>query len=107
MLAHALVYAGHGQDIVVRSIHAVLADPSLPRIWQARLLAVLAMIERIPSGIASSRAFAERALAVAEGIGDPFATAQTGYALWLANSIERDHVSALDCIDRSLLVDGQ
>lgn len=106
MLAHALVYAGHGQDIVVRSIHAVLAEASLPRIWQARLLAVLAMIERIPSGVASSRAFARQALAVAEGIGDPFATAQTGYALWLANSIGRDHASALDCIDRSLLVMG-
>ena len=106
MLAHALVYAGHGQDIVVRSIHAVLAEASLPRIWQARLLAVLAMSERIPSGMASSRAFARRAMAVAEGIGDPFATAQTGYALWLANSIGRDHASALYCVDRSLLVMG-
>jgi len=106
MLAHALVYAGHGQDIAVRSIHAVLAEASLPRIWQARLLAVLAMIERVPSGIATSRTFARRALSAAEEVGDPFATAQTRYALWLINSIGRDHAAALDCIDRALLVIG-
>ena len=106
MLAHALVYAGHGQDVVIRSIHAVLAETSLPRIWQARLLAVLAMIERVPSGIAISRAFAGQALAAAEEVGDPSATAQAVYALWLANSIGRDHAAALDNIDRALRVMG-
>jgi DNA-binding CsgD family transcriptional regulator len=106
MLAHALVYAGHGQKIAIRSIHAVLAEASLPLLWQARLLAVLAMVERIPRGIAISRTFARQALTAAEKVGDPFATAQTRYALWLANSIGRDHPAALDCIDRALLVMG-
>ena len=106
MLAHALVYTGHGQEVAIRSIHAVLAEGSLPRLWQARLLAVLAMIERVPRGIAVSRTLARQALAAAEEAGDPAATAQALYALWLAGSIGRDHAAALDCIDRALRVMG-
>ena len=54
----------------------------------------------------SSAALRPRALTVAEGVGDPSATAQAWSALWLANSVERDHATALDCIDRALLVMG-
>jgi DNA-binding CsgD family transcriptional regulator len=106
MLARALVYTGHGQDVVIRSIHSVLKEASLPQLWQARLLSVLAMIERVPRGIAVSRTVAGQALVAAEEVGDPSATAQTLYALWLADSIGRDHAAALDNIDRALRVMG-
>jgi DNA-binding CsgD family transcriptional regulator len=106
MLARALAYAGHCQDATIRSIHAVLAEASLPRIWQARLLPVLAMSERVPGGIAISRALAVQALAAAEEAGDPSATAEALFVLWLADSIGRDHVAALDNIDRALRVMG-
>jgi DNA-binding CsgD family transcriptional regulator/tetratricopeptide (TPR) repeat protein len=106
MLADALVYAGHGQDVVIRSTRSILAESGLPRIWQARLQAVLGMIERVPSGIAVSRTFARQALKAAEEAGDLSATAQALYALWLDSSVGRDHPAALDCIDRALLVMG-
>jgi DNA-binding CsgD family transcriptional regulator len=105
-LSHALVYTGHGQEIAIREIRSVLAQAGLPRLWQARLLAVLAMIERLPSGIEVSRTAAREALTAAEEVGDPSASAQALYALWLANSIGRDHVGALDSIDRALRVMG-
>jgi DNA-binding CsgD family transcriptional regulator len=106
MLARALVYAGHGQDVAIRSIHSVLAQAGLPQVWQARLLSVLAMIERVPRGIAASREDAAQALAAAEEAGDPPAAAQSLYALWLAHSIGRDHAAALDDIDRALHIMG-
>jgi DNA-binding CsgD family transcriptional regulator/tetratricopeptide (TPR) repeat protein len=106
MLADALVYAGHGQDVAIRSIHSVLAEAGLPRLWRARLMAVLGMIERVPRGIAVSRTFARQALTAAEEAGDPSATAQSLYALWLADSIGRDHAAALESIDRALRVMG-
>ena len=106
MLARALAYAGHCQDATIRSIHAVLAEASLPRIWQARPPPVLAMSERVPRGIAISRALAVQALAAAEEAGDPSATAEALFVLWLADSIGRDHVAALDNIDRALRVMG-
>ena len=93
LLAHAQVSAGLGTMTRLSSTRQALAAAGLPRVWEARLLALLAMLEREPSGIGTSRLHRQRALAAAEGIGDPFATAQAGYDLWLANSIERDHVS--------------
>ena len=47
-------------------------------------------------------ATARGALAAAEGTGDAFATAHALTDLWLINSIRRDHVAALDHIDRAL-----
>ncbi|MBV9359299.1 MAG: AAA family ATPase, partial [Chloroflexi bacterium] len=106
MLAHAQVSAGLGNDNAISTIRQALRVPGLPRVWEARLLAGLAMIERVPRGIVVSRAFARRALTVAEEVGDPSATAQALSALWLTHSVERDHAAALECVDRSLCVMG-
>jgi DNA-binding CsgD family transcriptional regulator len=106
MLAHAQVSAGHGNDKAITTIRQALEVAGLPRVWQARLLAGLAMIEREPGGLSVSRTFARQAMVVAEEIGDSSATAQALSALWLADSIERDHAAALDCVDRALRVMG-
>jgi hypothetical protein len=78
----------------------------VPRVWEARLLAALAMVERVPEGIVVSRACARQALALAEEVGDASATAQALSALWITDSIARDHVAALACTDRALQVMG-
>jgi DNA-binding CsgD family transcriptional regulator len=106
MLAHAQVSAGHGNDNAVSTIKQALGVASLPRVWEARLLAGLGMVERVPRGIVVSRTFARRALTIAEEVGDPSATAQALSALWVTNSVERDHAAALDCVDRALRVMG-
>ena len=106
MLAHAQVSAGLGNDNAISTIRQALRVAGLPRIWEARLLAGLGMIERVPRGVVVSRTFACRALTVAEEVGDPSATAQALSALWLTNSVERDHAAALECVDRALCVMG-
>ena len=103
LLAHAQVSAGRNNDAISFTRQA-LAAAGLPRVWEARLLALLAMLEREPSGIGTTVSIAREALAAAERATDPFATAQALIDLWLAHSIGRDHVTALDYIDQALNV---
>ncbi|HEX4831786.1 MAG TPA: AAA family ATPase [Trebonia sp.] len=105
LLAHAQVSVGRG-DNAIASIRQALAPADLPGKWQARMLALLSMLERDPSGVAAADSIARRALAAAEEAGDPSATAGALHDLWLTCSISRDHAAALDHIDRALRVIG-
>jgi DNA-binding CsgD family transcriptional regulator/tetratricopeptide (TPR) repeat protein len=106
LLAQAQVSAGLSNDVAVSTIKQALGAADVPRVWEARLLAGLGAMERVPDGVIVSRTFASQGLAVAEQVGDPTATAQALFALWLANSVERDHAAALDCVERALAVMG-
>ena len=106
MLAHAQVSAGFGDDCAAATIRRALTVDGLSRVWEARLLATNGMITRVTEGVVVSGAFARRALAVAEEAGDPTATAQASFVLWLSNSVERDHTAALDSVERALQVMG-
>jgi hypothetical protein len=106
ILAQAQVSSGLSNDVAVATIRQALAMTDVPRVWEARLLAGLGMLERVPDGVVVSRAFAGQGLAVAEQVGDPTAMAQALFALWLANSVERDHAAALDSVERALAVMG-
>jgi len=106
MLAHAQVSAGLGNDKAASTIRQAIDMGALPRVWEARLLAEMGMVEREPAGIAVSRTFAHQALTVAEEAGDPTAKAQALFVLWLTNSAERNHAAALDSVDRALSVMG-
>ncbi|HEY0936386.1 MAG TPA: AAA family ATPase, partial [Trebonia sp.] len=105
MLAHAQVSAGRGDDAII-TIGQALAPADLPGKWQARLLALLSMLERGASGFAVADATARQALAAAESAGDRFATAHALTDLWLTDSIGRDHATALGHIDRALRILG-
>lgn len=105
MLAHAQVSVGRG-DNAITTIRQALAPAGLPGKWHARMLALLSMLERGATGLGAADSIARRALTAAEEAGDPSATAQALHDLWLTHSVGRDHVAALDCIDRALLVIG-
>ena len=75
--------------------------------WRARMLAMLAMLDRAGTGkLDTADEIARQALAVAEEAGDAFATAHALTDLWLSHSIRRDHAAALDYIDQALRVLG-
>jgi DNA-binding CsgD family transcriptional regulator/tetratricopeptide (TPR) repeat protein len=105
MLAHAQVSVGRGDNAII-TIRQALAAAGLPGKWQARMLALLSMLERDASGVGAADSIARRALTAAEEAGDPTATAQAFHDLWLTYSVKRDHVAALHCIDRALQVIG-
>jgi DNA-binding CsgD family transcriptional regulator len=107
VLARAQVSAGHRNDAIT-TMQRALAFAGLPRVWRARMLALLAMLERASTGdLDAADAAARRALVVSEEAGDAFATAQALTGLWLSHGIRRDHAAALGYIDRALDVLGE
>ena len=106
VLARAQISARHNDDAIA-TIRRALSSADLPGEWRARMLVVLAMLERAATGdLDAADAIARQALTVAEETGDRFATAHALSALWFTHGIRRDHVAALDYIDRALRVLG-
>jgi DNA-binding CsgD family transcriptional regulator len=106
VLIRAQVSAGRSDDAIA-TIRQALASAGLPAEWRARMLALLAMLQRAATGdLDAADATAIQALSAAEQAGDAFATAHALTDLWLTRSIRRDHVAALDYIDRALRVLG-
>jgi DNA-binding CsgD family transcriptional regulator len=106
VLTRAQVSVGRSDDAIT-TMRQGLASADLPGEWRARMLARLAMLERAATGdleVADATAIA--ALTAAEQAGDLFATAHALIDLWLTRSIRRDHVAALEAIDRALRVLG-
>jgi tetratricopeptide (TPR) repeat protein len=106
MLTHARGSAGLGNEAAVSTMRQALAAVDLPLLWRARLLALLAMFEREVTGFDASHTLARQALTAADEVGDLSTTAQALVAVWLINSVGRDHATALESIDRALLVTG-
>jgi DNA-binding CsgD family transcriptional regulator len=105
VLTRAQVSAGRNDDAITTMRQALAAG--LPGEWRARMLALLAMLQRAATGdLDAADATAIQALTAAEEAGDAFATAHALTDLWLTRSIRRDHASALDYIDRALRVLG-
>jgi DNA-binding CsgD family transcriptional regulator len=102
VLARAQLGTGNSDD-ASSTIRKALASADLPRTWQARLLALLAQLERAIAGdLDASDATAQKALAVALEAPDTFATAHALTDLWVIRSVRREHAVALDYIDRAL-----
>ena len=107
VLWRAQVSARRG-DEAVTTIRRALASADLPGPWRARMLAVLAMLERATTGdVDAMEATARQALAIAEEVGDAFAASHALADLWLTHGVRRDHAAALDCTDRALRVLGE
>jgi len=104
MLARAQVSSGRN-DKAITTIREALASSQLPRSWQGRMLALLAMLERAGTGdLDNADATARQALTVAEEAGDAFATAYALTDLWLTHGVRRDHAAALGYVDQALRV---
>jgi DNA-binding CsgD family transcriptional regulator len=107
VLARAQVSAGDN-DAAIATVRQAVGSVDLSRTWRARMLAMLPMFEHTNAASPDSlEATASRALAIAEEVGDAFATASALTELWLSHSIRRDHIAALGYIDRALRVLGE
>lgn len=106
VLADAQLSVGREAD-AASTVRQALASADLPRTWQPRMLAILAMLERASTGdLDAADATARRALTAAREADDALATAHALVDLWLSNSIRRDHAAALDYLDQALEVLG-
>ena len=101
-LARAQVGAGDNGDAIT-TIERALTSQDLPGQWRARLLAWLAMLQRVATGdLDEVEATAHEALAAAKEADDAFASAHALADLWLTHGVRRDHAAALDYIDGAL-----
>jgi len=106
VLVRAQVCVGRSDDGAV-TLRQALTWPDLPPAWRARMLALLAMLERSTIGdLDVADATARQALAVGREAGDAFAMAHVLADRWLSHAIRRDHAAALDDIDQALQVLG-
>jgi predicted ATPase len=81
MLARAQISARHNDDAIA-TIRRALSSADLPGEWRARMLVMLAMLERAATGdLDEADAIARQALTVAEETGDRFAAAHALSAL--------------------------
>jgi DNA-binding CsgD family transcriptional regulator/tetratricopeptide (TPR) repeat protein len=94
-------------DKAIGTLRQALTRTDLPPTWQARMLALQAMLERGGTGdLNAADATARRSLSVAEEAGDAFAVAHALIDLGLSHGVRRDHATALGCIDRAARVLG-
>jgi DNA-binding CsgD family transcriptional regulator/tetratricopeptide (TPR) repeat protein len=106
MMARAEVSAGDNDDAIA-ILQRALTSADVPGEWRARVLALLAKLQRVRTGdLDAVEATASAALAVAQDVGDAFATAHALVDLWLTHAVRRDHAAALDYMDRALRVLG-
>src|SRR5260370_37417435 len=91
VLARAQVSAGD-YDEAIATARQALASADLSRTWQARMLGLLAMLERAGTGdLDAADVTARRALAVAEEAGDVFANGAALTDLWLRHGVSPHH----------------
>jgi DNA-binding CsgD family transcriptional regulator len=106
LLARSLSAMGNNKE-AIETVERALHEAEVLGVWRARLLASRAMFERASTGdLDASDATAQQALQAGKEAADPFAIAYALVALWLSNSIRRNHLAALDCIDRALAALG-
>ncbi|SDH48250.1 Transcriptional regulatory protein, C terminal [Lentzea fradiae] len=91
----------------LESLRETLADPALPGAWRARLLSLLALVQRAGlDDLDAAAASARESIEVGEHAADPFAIAQSLGVLWQVGAARRDYVGALAHLDRALDVVG-
>lgn len=101
LMARSLFSLGDNDD-AVDIVGQALRQADVPITWRARLLGSLAMFQRAGvGGLDAAEATARDALRAGEEAGDTFATSYALVGLWSFHSVRRDHVSALECIDRA------
>lgn len=89
------------------SLRETLAAPALPDAWRARLLSLLALVQRAGlDDLDAAAASARESIEVGERAADPFAIGQSLEVLWQVDAARRDYVSALAYLDRALDVVG-
>ncbi|SES29935.1 Transcriptional regulatory protein, C terminal [Lentzea xinjiangensis] len=89
------------------SLRETLAGQELPAAWRARLLSLLALVQRAGlDDLDAAAASARESIEVGERAADPFAIGQSLEVLWQVDAARRDYVSALAYLDRALDVVG-
>jgi DNA-binding CsgD family transcriptional regulator len=106
VLGYALARTGQAAE-AAQVLGLALADPLLPQVWRARLLALAALFRsRVDGDVDAAEADSKAALAFAEATGDRYAIGCALHALATVHAVRRDEDRRLACIERALGVLG-
>lgn len=107
LLARAMAGLG-SHDEAVRTIEVALRQADLPGAWRARLSVAQSMLQATCTrDLDAVDATANDALHAATAAADTFTIGYALAGLWVADSVRRDHISALDRIDQALATVGE
>ncbi|MEV0054786.1 BTAD domain-containing putative transcriptional regulator [Saccharopolyspora shandongensis] len=82
-------------------------DPAVPEIWRSRHRSLAANFQRGDlSDLDATQKSADNAYAQAVTTGEPYPIAHALQTMWLVESVQRDHVRALEHVDKALEVVG-
>jgi DNA-binding CsgD family transcriptional regulator/tetratricopeptide (TPR) repeat protein len=102
LLARAMAGLG-SHDEALQTIGIALGQPDLPDAWRARLLTSQSMLQQTGTrDLDVVDAAANEALHAGTAAADSFAIGYALASLWVVDSVRRNHLSALDRIDRAL-----
>ncbi|OLB80264.1 MAG: hypothetical protein AUI14_07290 [Actinobacteria bacterium 13_2_20CM_2_71_6] len=110
ILGYVLLQQARAQDALDTVEHA-LADPSVPLVWSARLLALRSLILANGWGDPeATTAAVEQAIEAGERAADRFAVSHALSSLFCVHAAQRDYTGGLAVVDRALTelgADGQ
>ncbi|MBB5958254.1 DNA-binding SARP family transcriptional activator [Saccharothrix tamanrassetensis] len=91
----------------LEALGEALADPVLTDTWRARLLSLLALVQRAGVGeLDAAAGSARQAIDAGRRAGDPFSIGQALEVLWQVDAVRRDYVRAVGYLDQALDVVG-
>ncbi|WP_033440635.1 BTAD domain-containing putative transcriptional regulator [Saccharothrix sp. NRRL B-16314] len=100
-------YRGARAEEAVAASREALADPVLSDMWRARLLSLLALVQRAGIGeLDDAEVSARAAIEAGERAADPFAIGQALEVLWQVEAVRRDYPRAVAYLDQALDVVG-
>jgi len=106
ILAYVPYRASRPQE-ALDALDDALGDPVLPDVWRARLVSLLALVQRAGVGeIEAAAETARHAIELGEQASDRFAVGQALEILWQVNAVRRDYATAVGYLDRALAVVG-
>lgn len=100
-------YRASQAESAIAELESALSDEKLPDVWRARLMSLLALVQRAGLGELDTAAeCARQAIALGERAGDPFAVGQSLEVLWQVDAVRRDYTRAIEHLDQALAVIG-
>jgi len=100
-------YRASQPERALAMLEEALADSGLPHLWRARLMSLLALVQRAGVGeMETARGTAQRAVDLGEEVGDAFTVGQSLEVLWQVEAVRRDYARGVEYLNRAMDIVG-
>ncbi|MFI9382383.1 BTAD domain-containing putative transcriptional regulator [Kutzneria sp. NPDC052558] len=100
-------YRASQPERALAMLEEALADTGLPQLWRARLMSLLALVQRAGVGeMQIAQVTAQRAVDLGEEVGDAFTVGQSLEVLWQVEAVRRDYARGVEFLNRAMDIVG-